>query len=44
MEAEVTPDSSWNNLGPNKDISVSLGGGGEQVGSVKNRAIFCYLL
>lgn len=39
--------ASWfltgNNLNPYKDISVSLGDGEEQVGSVKIRAIFCSL-
>lgn len=43
MEVEVIPDSSWNNLSSYKDISVSLGGRGEQVGPVKIRAILCSL-
>lgn len=43
MEAEVILDPSWNNPSPYKGISVTLGDGGEQLGSVKIRTILCSL-
>lgn len=43
LEAAVILHSGWNNLGPYQDISVSLGGGRGQVGSVMIRAILCSL-